>query len=60
MDTEETWAKCQYDKDPHHKADKTEISWFWILQRQQVERMEVQTTPGICEEVQRQTERTDL
>ena len=39
---------------------KAEVSWFRILQGQQDKRMEVQTSPGICEEIQRQAKRTDL
>ena len=39
---------------------KAEVSWFRILQGQQDKRMEVQTPPGICEEIQRQAKRTDL
>ena len=38
----------------------TEVSWFWILQGQQDKRVEGQTPSGFCEEIQRQTERTDL
>ena len=60
MDREEIGIKGQHGKDPHHKTDKAKISWFRVLQGQQEEGMEVQTPSGICEEVQRQIERTDL
>ena len=60
MDTEETGVKGQHDQDPHHKTDEAEVSWLRVLQGQQDEGMEMQTPSGICEEVQGQTERTDL